>query len=52
MTSLLHVNHGAVLTHRLMRLTENRVQWLLKNLFLVEEGDIVCYDKLHALKWV
>ena len=52
MTSLFHINHRAILANSLVSLTENRVQWLLENLLLVEEGHVVGHEQLHTLHWV
>ena len=51
-TRLLHVDHGTVLAIRLMRLTKDRIQRLLKDLFLDEEGQVVDHDELHSLNRV
>lgn len=52
MTSLLHVDHRAILSKSLVGLTENRIQRLLENFLLVEERQIVGHEELHSLNGI
>ena len=52
MTGLLHVDACAILAYRLVGLTENRIERLLKDLLFVEEGEVVGHEELHAFEGV
>ena len=40
-TGLLHVDHGSILSHGLVRFTKNRVQGLIPDILLEEVADVV-----------